>query len=154
MTPSQVLNEVTPTRPLQQRGIRVHMTGGKAFPAEAAMPDRGAVAPAIVVSPERLPKDAHPYGRLSVSVKSGGYDYYNGARGTGLILSLAGTTKRRVSDETLFPEPSCIVGQTSHALATYRKAVPHGDFFGFDTDEHFLTAGWDLILGWRYGLRC
>ncbi|GKT85741.1 hypothetical protein Ct61P_03591 [Colletotrichum tofieldiae] len=107
------------------------MTGGKAFPAEAAMPDRGAVAPAIVVPPER----------------SGGYDYYNGTRGTGLMLSLSGTTKRRVSDETLFPEPGCIVGQTSHALATYRKAVPRGDFFGFDADEHFLTAGWDHILG-------
>ncbi|KAL8366509.1 hypothetical protein RB595_005007 [Gaeumannomyces hyphopodioides] len=148
---------------LRQRGIRVHETDGVSFPAEAAMHDRGAVVPAVVVSPQSewgvsqtlsLLKAAGLHGRLPVSVKSGGHGYFNGATCAGLMLNLGGMTKRRVEGDTMYLEPGCVLGQTIHALAAHRKAVPHGDCFGVGAGGHFLTAGWDLILGRKHGLGC
>ncbi|KAL8396427.1 hypothetical protein RB594_004646 [Gaeumannomyces avenae] len=148
---------------LRQRGIRVHETDGASFPAEAAMHDRAAVVPAVVVSPQSewgvsqtlaLLKAAGLHGRLPVSVKSGGHGYFNGATCAGLMLNLSGMTGRRVEGDTMYLEPGCVLGQTIHALAAARKAVPHGDCFGVGAGGHFLTAGWDLILGRKLGLGC
>ncbi|KAH8846612.1 hypothetical protein MCOR27_003820 [Pyricularia oryzae] len=149
---------------LRQRGLQVYITDGVSLPPEAAMHDRAAPIPAIVVSPVseygvsetlRLLKVAGLYGRLPVSVKSGGHGYFNGAScDGGLMINLAGMTKRRVAGDVLHIEPGCVLGQTIHTLATAHKAVPHGDCFGVGAGGHFLTAGWDLILGRKHGLGC
>lgn len=148
---------------LKRRGIQVKETDGHSFPPEAVMHDRGAIVPALVVSPQSewgvvqtltLLKDLALYEQLPVSVKSGGHGYFNGASCAGVMVNLSGMTKRRIADDTLFLEPGCILGQTIHTLATHRKAVPHGDCFGVGAGGHFLTAGWDLILARRYGLGC
>jgi hypothetical protein len=147
---------------LKQRGILVQETNGNT-PTEAIMHDRAAPVPALVISPRsewgvaqtlKLLKDSGLYTQLSVSVKSGGHGYFNGASCSGIMINLASMTGRRVVGNTLFLEPGCILGQTVHSLATHGKAVPHGDCFGVGAGGHFLTAGWDLILARRYGLGC
>src|SRR5579859_547977 len=121
---------------LDERGIPVVETNGVDIPQDALLHDRGAVVPAFVVSPRTewdvvqtlaLLKQLELYGRLPVSVKSGGHGYFNGASCPGLMLNLAHLTKRRIVDDTLFLEPGCILGQTVHTLAEHRKAVSHGD---------------------------
>jgi len=148
---------------LKQLGIKTQETDGRTLPPEVVMHDRGAVVPALVISPVsewgvaqtlKLLKDAEFYSQLPVSVKSGGHGYFNGASCSGLMLNLAGMTRRRIAGDTLFLEPGCVLGQTINILANYRKAVPHGDCFGVGAGGHFLTAGWDLILARRYGLGC
>ncbi|MBO0878846.1 MAG: FAD-binding oxidoreductase [Mycobacterium sp.] len=148
---------------LRMRGIQVEETGGLAFPANAAMHDRAAVVPAVVVSPLsewgviqtlRLMRELGLDGVVPVSVKSGGHGYFNGATCSGVMINLADMTQRRVAGGTLFLEPGCVLGQTINLLAKNRKAVPHGDCFGVGAGGHFLTAGWDLILARKYGLGC
>ncbi|KAH6972694.1 hypothetical protein EDB80DRAFT_758054 [Ilyonectria destructans] len=148
---------------LKQRGIQVQETDRRTFPPEAIMHDRGAVVPALIVSPRsewgvvqtlKLLKDFELYDRLPVSVRSGGHGYFNGASCSGIMLNLAGMTGRRITGNTLFVEPGCVLGQLINTLANHSKAVPHGDCFGVGAGGHFLTAGWDLILARRYGLGC
>lgn len=150
---------------LRQRGIQVHETDGVSFPTGAAMHNRAATVPAIVVSPRSewgvsqtlsLLKAAGLHGRVPVSVRSGGHGYFNGATCAGIMLNLADMTRRRVDGDAniMALEPGCVLGQTIHALAAHGKAVPHGDCFGVGAGGHFLTAGWDLILGRRHGLGC
>lgn len=151
-------------RDLKQRGIQFQKTDRANNPsAEAVMHDRGAPIPALVVSPRsewgvaqilKLLKDYEIYNSLSVSVKSGGHGYFNGASCSGVMVNLAKMTGRRIEDNTLFLEPGCVLGQIVHTLASHSKAVPHGDCFGVGAGGHFLTAGWDLILARRYGLGC
>lgn len=150
-------------RDLKQRGIQVQKTDGRNAPPEAVMHDQGAPVPAFVISPRsewgvaqtlKLLEEFKLYNQLSVSVKSGGHGYFNGASCSGVMVNLAGMTGRRVVDNTLFLEPGCVLGQIVHSLARNHKAVPHGDCFGVGAGGHFLTAGWDLILARRYGLGC
>jgi hypothetical protein len=148
---------------LKQRGIRVEETDGHNFPGDAMMHDRGAVVPALVVSPQsewgvaqtlKVLKDLRLYDKVPVSVRSGGHGYFNGASCSGVMINLAGMTRRHITDSTLFIEPGCVLGQLINMLAMHGKALPHGDCFGVGVGGHFLTAGWDLILARRYGLGC
>jgi len=148
---------------LRLRGIQVEETNGKDFPANAAMHDRAAVVPDVIVSPcsewgvaqtLQLMVESGLQGKVPLSVKSGGHGYFNGATCTGVMINLTGMTQRRIVGDTLFLEPGCVLGQTVNILAKNRKAVPHGDCFGVGAGGHFLTAGWDLILGRKYGLGC
>ena len=148
---------------LRSRGIPVEETNGIDFPANAAMHDRGAVVPAVVVSPRsewgvvqtlQLMRESKLNDRVPLSVKSGGHGYFNGATCTGVMINLADMTQRRIAGDTLFLEPGCVLGQTVDILARNRRAVPHGDCFGVGAGGHFLTAGWDLILARKYGLGC
>ncbi|MFG1951967.1 FAD-binding oxidoreductase [Micromonospora sp. NPDC048830] len=148
---------------LRLRGIQVEETNGIDFPANAAMHDRAAVVPAVVVSPRsewgvvqtlQLMAELKLNGKVPLSVKSGGHGYFNGATCTGIMINLANMTQRRIAGDTLFLEPGCVLGQTINILAKNRKAVPHGDCFGVGAGGHFLTAGWDLILARKYGLGC
>jgi FAD/FMN-containing dehydrogenase len=148
---------------LRLRGIQVEETNGIDFPANAAMHDRAAVVPAVVVSPRsewgvvqtlQLMAELKLNGKVPLSVKSGGHGYFNGATCAGIMISLANMTQRRIAGDTLFLEPGCVLGQTINILAKNHKAVPHGDCFGVGAGGHFLTAGWDLILARKYGLGC
>ena len=148
---------------LSQRGIKVYETDGRSFPPEAAMHDRGAIVPALIVSPHsewgvvetlKALKELRLYDEFPVSVRSGGHGYFNGASCSGVMINLAGMAKRQIVDDVLYLEPGCVLGQTINTLAAHRKAVPHGDCFGVGAGGHFLTAGWDLILARRYGLGC
>ncbi|CAG9956720.1 unnamed protein product [Clonostachys rosea f. rosea IK726] len=148
---------------LKQYGIAFHETHGSNVPPEAVMHDRNAPIPSLVICPKsewgvskalKLLKDLELYGKVPVSVKSGGHGYFNGASCSGIMLSLARMTKKWVADDILHLEPGCILGQTIDILAKNHKAVPHGDCFGVGAGGHFLTAGWDLILARKYGLGC
>jgi hypothetical protein len=148
---------------LRLRGIPVEKTNGIDFPTNAAMHDRGAVVPAVVVSPRsewgvvqtlQLMAELKLNGEVPLSIKSGGHGYFNGATCTGVMINLADMTQRRIAGDTLFLEPGCVLGQTINILAKNRKSVPHGDCFGVGAGGHFLTAGWDLILARKYGLGC
>lgn len=148
---------------LRVRGIKVEETNGTDFPANAAMHDRAAAVPAVVISPRsewgvvqtlQLMAESNLYDKVPMSVKSGGHGYFNGATCTGVMLNLADMTQRRIAGDTLFLEPGCVLGQTINILAKHHKAVPHGDCFGVGAGGHFLTAGWDLIFSRKYGLGC
>ncbi|RDI55339.1 FAD-binding oxidoreductase [Nocardia mexicana] len=148
---------------LRSRGIPVEETNGIDFPGNAAMHDRAAAVPAVIVSPHsewgviqtlRLMTELRLHGQVPLSVKSGGHGYFNGATCTGIMINLANLTQRRIVGDTLFLEPGCILAQTIDVLARNRRAVPHGDCFGVGAGGHFLTAGWDLILARKYGLGC
>lgn len=144
-------------------GILAQKTNGKTCPPEALMHDRGAAIPALVVSPRteqevvrtlQTFKDMQLYGKISLSVKSGGHGYFNGGTCDGVMLSLSNMTGRCIKGNTLSLEPGCLLGRTIDILADHRKAVPHGDCFGVGAGGHFLTAGWDLILARKFGLGC
>ena len=148
---------------LRQRGIQVYEARGRSFPPEAMMHDRAAVIPTIIVSPRsewgvvetlKLLSSLRLYDRHSVSVRSGGHGYFNGASCSGIMINLGLMDRRRIVDDTLFLEPGCILGQLIGTLAGDGKAVPHGDCFGVGAGGHFLTAGWDIALARRYGLGC
>lgn len=148
---------------LRQCGVQVERTDGVTMPTSAAMHDKGAVVPAVVVSPLsewgvvqtlKLLTEMELYTKVPVSVKSGGHGYFNGATCSGIMVNLAEMTRRQIIDDVLYLEPGCILGQTIDILARSDKAVPHGDCFGVGAGGHFLTAGWDLILGRKYGLGC
>ncbi|KAL5325341.1 hypothetical protein ACEPPN_006466 [Leptodophora sp. 'Broadleaf-Isolate-01'] len=150
-------------RDLRQRGIRVQETDGQNPPPEAVMHDRAAPVPAFVITPRsewgvaqtlKLLKNFDLYKHLSVSVKSGGHGYFNGASCSGVMIDLADMTEIRVEGNTLFVQSGCVLGQIIDVLRKHSKAVPHGDCFGVGAGGHFLTAGWDLILARRYGLGC
>jgi len=127
------------------------------------MHDRGAVVPAIIVSPRseaevsqtlRLLTERGLHDYVPVSVRSGGHGYFNGASCAGLMVSLSHLDRRRIEGDTLILETGCLLGHVVSLLAQHRKAVPHGDCFGVGAGGHFLTAGWDLMLARRYGLGC
>lgn len=150
---------------LEKCGIQAKLTNGRDAPLEAQLHDEGADVPALVISPRSewgvattltLLHGLELYGcpGLSISVKSGGHGYFNGASCTGIMLDLSLMDKSSVEENTLTLEPGCVLGQTMHTLAEHRKAVPHGDCFGVGAGGHFTTAGWDLILSRRYGLGC
>ena len=148
---------------LSRQNIQVHHTRGQLLPTNAQMHDRAAPLPHLVVSPKnedevvqtlRAFKSLRLYGRIPLSVKSGGHGYFNGASCTGVMLNLSAMTGRRVDNNTLSLEPGCLLAGTIDALAKNQKAVPHGDCFGVGAGGHFLTAGWDLILARRFGLGC
>lgn len=148
---------------LRLRGIQGEETNGIDFPANAAMHDRAAVVPAVVVSPRsewgvaqtlQLMTELKLHGKVPLSVKSGGHGYFNGATCTGVMINLTEMTQRRIAGDTLFLEPGCVLAQTINILSRNHKAVPHGDCFGVGAGGHFLTAGWDLILTRKYGLGC
>lgn len=150
-------------RNLQRYGIDVEITRGQDPSPEAAMHDRGAPVPALIVSPRsewglsttlRLLKSLNLYRRIPVSVRSGGHGYFNGASCTGVMLNLAGMHERRIEGNMLIMGPGCLLAHTVDILRRYGKAVPHGDCFGVGVGGHFLTAGWDLILARQYGLGC
>lgn len=147
---------------LRDRSLHVEEPVG-ALPSHAAMHDRGAVVPAIVVSPRseaevsqtlRLLTERGLHAHVPVSVRSGGHGYFNGASCAGLMLSLSKLDRRRIEGDTLILETGCLLGHVVSLLAQHRKAVPHGDCFGVGAGGHFLTAGWDLMLARRYGLGC
>jgi FAD/FMN-containing dehydrogenase len=146
---------------LRLRGIPVEETNGLDFPPNTAMHDRAAEVPAVIVSPRSewgVAQIMHVLTELnlheSVSVRSGGHGYFNGATCTGIMINLADMTQRRIAGDILVLEPGCVLGQTIDILAKNRKAVPHGDCFGVGAGGHFLTAGWDLIFARRDGLGC
>ena len=150
-------------RDLRQRGIRVQETDGQNPPSEAVMHDRAAPVPAFVITPRsewgvaqtlKTLKSFDLYKQLSVSVKSGGHGYFNGASCLGVMIDLANMTEIRVEGNTLFVQSGCVLGQIIDVLRKHGKALPHGDCFGVGAGGHFLTAGWDLILARRYGLGC
>lgn len=147
---------------LNQRGIHAQKTHGRC-PPEAAMHDRAAEIPSLVVSPLsewgvcetlKLFNNLKLHGRIPISVKSGGHGYHNGAACAGVMLNLGRMTEKRVMDDMLFVGPGCLLGPLALTLARHRKAVPHGDCFGVGAGGHFTTAGWDLLLARRYGLGC
>lgn len=148
---------------LRARGIQVEQPVDGVLPAHAAMHDRGAPVPALIVSPHseaavvdtlRLMAERRIYQHVPVSVKSGGHGYFNGASCAGVMLNLSRLNGRSVEDDTLTVETGCVLGHVVHALAQHRKVVPHGDCFGVGAGGHFMTAGWDLMLARRYGLGC
>lgn len=130
---------------------------------EAALHDRGAPVPALVVSPQsewgvaktlELLHAGKLYDRVPVSLKSGGHGYFNGASCTGIMINLGGLDQRRIENDIMTLQPGCILAQTIDLLARHRKAIPHGDCFGVAAGGHFLTAGWDYFLSRHYGLGC
>ena len=148
---------------LQEHAIEAQELLGEAVPPESRMHDRGAVAPALTISPKsewgvsktlELIEQWKLYESYEVSVKSGGHGYFNGASCPDIMLDLALMNQRRIVDNTIFLQPGCVLAQTIDLLAKHGKAVPHGDCFGVGAGGHFLTAGWDLILTRRYGLGC
>ena len=99
---------------LKQRGIQAQETNGRDIPPQAVMHDRAAPIPAFVISPRsewgvaqtlKLLKDFRLYDQISVSVKSGGHGYFNGASCSGVMVDLAGMTGRQVVGDTMFLEP-------------------------------------------------
>ena len=127
------------------------------------MHNRAAIIPAIIVSSRsewgvvetlKLLSSLRLYDRHSVSVRSGGHGYFNGASCSGIMINLGLMDRRRIVDDTLLLEPGCILGQLISTLADDGKAVPHGDCFGVGAGGHFLTVGWDIVLARRYGLGC
>lgn len=148
---------------LRTRGIQVEQPIDGVVPRYAAMHDRGAAVPALIVSPRsemevtetlRLIAELRIYEQLPVSVKSGGHGYFNGASCTGIMVNLSLLNARSIENNTLMLETGCVLGHVVHLLAQHRKAVPHGDCFGVGAGGHFMTAGWDLMLARRYGLGC
>lgn len=148
---------------LTQQDVQVFHTQGNKLPTNAFMHDRRASVPALVVSPRNEEEVAQTlkafkrlqlFGKVPLSVKSGGHGYFNGASCTGVMLNLSGLTSRRIEKDTLYLEPGCLLAGTMDILTKNRKAVPHGDCFGVGAGGHFLTAGWDLLLTRRYGLGC
>lgn len=148
---------------LKQRGIHFYESRRELWPPEAKMHDRAAVIPTVIVSPRsewgvvqtlKLVATLTLYDQYSVSVRSGGHGYFNGASCDGIMINLGLMSKQRIVDNTLFLEPGGILGQLIGTLADHGKAVPHGDCFGVGVGGHFLTAGWDIALARRYGLGC
>ena len=150
-------------RQLRQRGIQAEAPVDGVLAGDAAMHDRGAPVPALVVSPRsegetaqllRLLHELRIYERMPVSVKSGGHGYFNGASCTGVMINLSNLSARHLEDDTLTLKTGCLLGHVVDLLARHHKAVPHGDCFGVGAGGHFLTAGWDLLLARRHGLGC
>lgn len=150
-------------RRLRGAGICIEVPVGGVMPSHAALHDRGAALPALIVSPRseqeittilRLLATLRLYERVPVSVKSGGHGYHNGASCAGIMINLARYDARRLEGGTLTFETGCLLGHLVHLLAQHGKAVPHGDCFGVGAGGHFLTAGWDLMLARRHGLGC
>ncbi|KAF2827315.1 FAD linked oxidase [Ophiobolus disseminans] len=148
---------------LKQRGIHFYESRGRSWPPEAKMHDQAAVIPTLIVSPRsewgvvqtlKLISGLRLYDRYSVSVRSGGHGYFNGASCDGVMINLGFMSKQRIVENTLFLEPGGILGQLIGTLADHGKAVPHGDCFGVGVGGHFLTAGWDIALARRHGLGC
>ncbi|EFZ03021.2 FAD-binding protein [Metarhizium robertsii ARSEF 23] len=155
------LNELSAL--LSRQNIQAHHTRGQFLPTIPQMHDRAAPLPHLIVSPKiegevvqtlRAFKRLRLYGRIPLSVKSGGHGYFNGASCTGVMLNLSAMTGRRVDNNTLLLEPGCLLAGSIDMLAKNQKAVPHGDCFGVGAGGHFLTAGWDLILARHFGLGC
>ncbi|KAI9041050.1 FAD-binding oxidoreductase [Aspergillus affinis] len=148
---------------LEKYAVHVQVTTRESLHPNAMMHDRAAVIPALVVSPKSewgvskaltLMTDRKLYDHFEVSVKSGGHGYFNGASCQDIMLNMASMNQRRIVGDTMFLEPGCVLAQVIDILAKHGKAVPHGDCFGVGAGGHFLTAGWDLLLGRRYGLGC
>ncbi|KAI6777528.1 FAD/FMN-containing dehydrogenase, partial [Emericellopsis cladophorae] len=149
---------------LDERSIKFQRMKGQECLPEAMMHDRGAVVPAVVVSPSNesevvqtlqiLTKLDLYHGGQAVSVKSGGHGYFNGATCADIMLNLSAMRQRKIEQNVLTLEPGCLLGHTIDLLAKNHKAVPHGDCFGVGAGGHFTTAGWDILLARRYGLGC
>lgn len=148
---------------LREHAIEAQRLLGDVVPPQARMHDRGAVVPALVISPKsewgvsktlELIRQWNLYEKFAISVKSGGHAYFNGASCPDIMLDLSLMNQRRIVDHTMFLQPGCVLAQTIDILAKHGKAVPHGDCFGVGAGGHFLTAGWDLILTRRHGLGC
>jgi hypothetical protein len=148
---------------LNHRGIQTYESRGQSFPPEAMMHDPAAIIPTLIVSPRsewgvietlKLLISLGLYAQYSVSVRSGGHGYHNGASCSGIMINLGSMEKRKIINDILYVEPGCILGQLIGTLQDHGKAVPHGDCFGVGAGGHFLTAGWDIALARRYGLGC
>lgn len=132
-------------------------------PPHAALHDRGAIVPRVIVSPRsewgvaaalRALHANGLYGDVPVSVKSGGHGYHNGATCDGIMIDLSRMTQHRIEGGVMVLGPGCPLSQTVHLLAQHGKSVPHGDCFAVCAGGHFTTAGWDLLLSRQYGLGC
>ncbi len=144
-------------------GILAEEPLDRALPLHAAMHNRAAPVPAVIVSPRDEGEVVEVLRSLAalglhsgagVSVRSGGHGYFNGASCAGVMINMALMKECRVDGDTLVVQPGCLLGRVVHRLSLARKAVPHGDCFGVAAGGHFLTAGWDLLLARRHGLGC
>ena len=113
---------------LEKYRIQVYETKGGGLPPDAIMHDVAAPIPDIVVTPLlelqviqtlQLIKKYNLYGRIPVSVKSGGHGYFNGATCTGIMINLARMDARRVIDNVLYAGPGVAGAQTVDVLADF-----------------------------------
>ncbi|MBU3026062.1 FAD-binding protein [Zobellia galactanivorans] len=148
---------------LDKVGIKYEETKGEYFPTYSQMHNRAAIIPQIVVSPcsdwgvarvLSLLTSLEIYENTSVSVRSGGHGYFNGASCDGIMINLSMMDNCHLNENIISLQPGCILGKIIYLLHQNNKALPHGDCFDVHAGGHFTTAGWDFILSKKYGLGC
>lgn len=89
---------VDPVDALTKKSIQHDKAHGEKLPVEALMHDRAAIVPALVISPhdesavQEVTKtlyDLKIFDDYSVSIRSGGHGYFNGASCSGIMINLS-----------------------------------------------------------------